>query len=139
MPRDQRNADLAQIHIAKKQLSLDDDAYRAMLWTIARVHSAKDLDEGGRRTVLEHLRSRGFRPPGRRFPGRPHNTDNSPQLRKIEALLAEGKKPWSYADAMAVRMFHVDRVAFCSRDQLSKLIAALGYDQRRKQDAEVAH
>lgn len=124
-----RNAELARIHIAKARLGLDDATYRAMLWTLARVHSAKDLDDAGRRSVLDHLRARGFSDPRR---GRPHNADRSPYLRKIEALLTEAGRPWSYAEAMATRMFHVDRLAFASADQLRKLVAALSIDQRRR-------
>ena len=136
-----RNVDLAKIHIAKAQLRLDDvvapgacacgrehTAYHEMLWTVARVHSAADLDDAGRRRVLEHLRSRGFRDLAR---GRPHTASGNPSIRKIEALLADAGRPWAYADAMAQRMFHVDRVTFCSREQLRKLIAALSIDQRR--------
>lgn len=57
----QRNIDLAKIHLAKKQLGLDDETYRAMLWTVARVNSAADLDQYGRSKVLQHLKSRGFK------------------------------------------------------------------------------
>ena len=39
----QRNKDLAKIHIAKKQLGLDDDSYRAMLQMVAGVNSAAHL------------------------------------------------------------------------------------------------
>jgi len=42
-----RRAQLAKIHIAKKELGLDDETYRSMLWTIARVRSASDLDSHG--------------------------------------------------------------------------------------------
>lgn len=133
--RDMRKAELAKIHIAKQQLGLDDDTYRVMLWTIARVSSSRDLDSFGRKRLLDHLRSRGFvgkSKPGTRFPGRPHNVAQSPQLRKVEALLADARRPWSYADAMCVRMFRVDRVAFCDAQQLQKLIAALAIDQKRR-------
>jgi len=129
-----RNIELAKIHIAKAQLRLDDDTYRDMLWTVGRVRSAKDLTSDGRRHVLNHLRSRGFKDIGR---GRPHNADKSPQIRKVEALLADAKRPWSYADAMARRMFQVDRVTFCTPQQLQKLIAALVIDQRRHKDDSV--
>lgn len=128
-----RNKQLAAIHIGAEQLGLDRESYEAMLWTVARVRSARDLDEAGRERVLEHMRARGFR--GQRHPGRPHNTDRSPQIRKIEALLAAASRPWKYADAMAQRMFKVDRVAFCQPDQLRKLIAALTYDARRRLSA----
>ncbi len=133
---DSRKAELAKIHIAKKQLQLDDDTYRAMLWTTARVHSSKELDAAGRRAVLDHLRARGFASRPRRargkFPGQPHNIQASPQLQKVEALLAHAGRPWSYVDAMAQRMFSVERVAWCTAEQLHKVIAALAIDQRRR-------
>ena len=61
-----RQRDLAKIHIAKKQLGLDDDTYRAMLERVAGVGSAADLDAAGRRKVLTHLRKAGFRATSRR-------------------------------------------------------------------------
>lgn len=57
-----RNAELAQIHIAKGQLGLDDETYRAVLWTVARVKSSKDLDWTGRKKLLEHFKARGWKP-----------------------------------------------------------------------------
>jgi phage gp16-like protein len=57
-----RLRDLALIHLAKGQLGLDEDTYRAMLRGVAGVDSAGDLDAAGRARVLEHLRGRGFRP-----------------------------------------------------------------------------
>jgi phage gp16-like protein len=59
-----RSTELAKIHIGAEQIGLrrhgDDSAYRDMLWSIARVRSAKDLDAGGRQAVLKHLRNCGF-------------------------------------------------------------------------------
>lgn len=57
-----RNAELAQIHIARAQLGIDEDTYRAILWTVARVRSAKDLDWTGRKALLEHFRAKGWKP-----------------------------------------------------------------------------
>lgn len=57
-----RNAELAQIHIAKTQLGLDDETYRAVLWTVARVQSSKDLDWTGRKKLLEHFKAHGWKP-----------------------------------------------------------------------------
>jgi phage gp16-like protein len=57
-----RNAELAQIHIARAQLGLDDETYRAVLWTVARVKSAKDLDWTGRKTLLDHFKAKGWKP-----------------------------------------------------------------------------
>ncbi len=73
-----RRRELATIHVAKKQLAMDEDAYRAMLWAVGRVHSAGDLDHAGRRRVLEHLEACGFK--------RTRPTAQDPQSKKIRAL-----------------------------------------------------
>lgn len=57
-----RKAELAQIHIARAQLGLDEETYRAVLWTVGRVKSAKDLDWTGRKKLLEHFRAKGWKP-----------------------------------------------------------------------------
>ncbi len=57
-----RNAELAQIHIARAQLGLDEETYRSILWTVGRVRSAKDLDWSGRKAVLDHFRVKGWKP-----------------------------------------------------------------------------
>jgi phage gp16-like protein len=59
-----RNNHLAQIHIGKKELGMDDDTYRSMLFMIGRVHSSKDLDYYGRIAVLNHMKARGFKNKG---------------------------------------------------------------------------
>jgi phage gp16-like protein len=137
-PAQPRNSGLAQIHIAKAQLRMSDDDYRAMLWGVARVRSAADLDHAGRAKVLEHLKRCGWSPArgSKPYPGRPRaieGTDRSAQLRKVEALLADAGRPWDYAHAMCKRMFGVDRVDFATPLHLQKLIAALMYDQRRRE------
>lgn len=138
MQTNQRNKDLAKIHIAKKQLGLDDDAYRAMLQMVAGVASAAHLTADGRQKVLAHLRKSGFRtrPGKKRFPGRPNmsgfaGTGKEAMLRKIEAYLAEAKRPWSYVHKMAEDMFDRKRVQWCHPGQLHSIIAALEYDARR--------
>lgn len=44
---------------------------------------------------------------------------------KIEALLADNKLPWAYADGIAKQMFKVDKVDWLEREQLRKVVAAL--------------
>lgn len=63
---DHRRRELAAIHIARAQLGLDDGTYRDMLWTVARVRSAADLDFAGRQRVLDHMASRGAQIGGKR-------------------------------------------------------------------------
>ena len=57
-----RNAEIAQIHIAKTQLGLDDATYRDVLWSVARVRSSKDLDWTGRKALLDHFKAKGWKP-----------------------------------------------------------------------------
>ncbi|MEX3690112.1 gp16 family protein [Paraburkholderia sp. BR14263] len=55
-------SDLAKIHIAKKQLAMDDDTYRTMLRSVGGAESARDLNKAGADAVLSHLKRCGFRP-----------------------------------------------------------------------------
>ncbi|WP_028536173.1 gp16 family protein [Paludibacterium yongneupense] len=124
-----RNPALAKIHIAKKELALDDDTYRAMLQTIAGVTSSKELSDAGAAKVLAHLRHCGWKP---KKGNRPRAGGSRQALvSKIEALLAEAHRPWSYADAMARHMFYVDKTDWLAPEQLIKLVGALTYDAKR--------
>lgn len=137
---DRRKSQLAAIHAAKRDLAMDEDSYRQMLWTVARVRSASDLDDAGRQRVLDHMRNVGAqRKPRRRVaqhPGRPHTMDagkHADLLAKIEAQLADMKLSWNYANAIAKRQCGIDRVAWLKTvDQLQGVIAALGYEQEKR-------
>lgn len=73
-PSGGRNKELALIHIGAQEIGLrsadDDSAYRDMLWTVARVRSAADLDTAGREKVIEHLKAKGWKAPARKAPAR---------------------------------------------------------------------
>lgn len=129
-----RKTDLAKIHLAKKELGMEDDTYRAMLKSIAGVSSAKDLDAKGRMDVLNHLRICGMKFKKSKtsdYPGKPHNMNE--QRGKIEALLADMKLEWAYADALAKRMFKVERVAWVKKgEQLKAIITALSNEQSKR-------
>lgn len=132
---DRRRAELAKIHILKKQLGLDDDTYRAVLWGVARVDSARDLDAHGRGAVIDQLQSRvpGAPPPRVRAP-----IDRTPIVRKVYALL--GKRPVGYAMGILGQMYGrgaPERLEWASVPQLRKLVAALEYDRRRHAPAPV--
>jgi len=121
-----RNAELAKIHIAAKQLGKTDEEYRDMLWILCGVRSAADLSPGGRKIVLEHLKSEGFK---QKTKGKPKNMNEggsrTAQLEKIEALLTIGEKPWSYADALAKRICKVENMTFVPVEDLYKIITPL--------------
>ncbi len=90
-----RNVELAKIHVAASALGLrvagDDSAYRQMLWSIGRVRSAADLDEGGRRAVLNHLRACGWndKPPPTGRPGAYKKGSQAALIRWLWTRLAE--------------------------------------------------
>ncbi|QND45325.1 regulatory protein GemA (plasmid) [Rhizobium lusitanum] len=76
---------VAAIHVAKKQLGLDDDAYRAKLSRITGKASLKDMTEAERLSVLTVFRNEGFRPaPARRPDGRQKLTGK--YAKKLQAL-----------------------------------------------------
>lgn len=128
-----RNLDLSKIHIAKKDLGLDDDTYRALLTRVAGVRSAKDLNPRQTGRVLAEFVRLGWTPSatktGRKAPV--PAPDRQKLIGKIEAFLAEAQRPWTYVDSMAARMFKIERVEWLDPEQLQKMVAALTYDARR--------
>jgi phage gp16-like protein len=136
-PAPPRNADLAKIHVAKKQLGISDEDYRAMLWAQARVTSAKDLDHVGRAKVLAHLERLGFKAKASPTTKRPQRPTPAPEklklVRRIRAqLISLGRLPDTYADSIAKQMFGVDFYEWCTPEQLHKVSAALGVQQGKK-------
>ncbi len=58
----------AAIHVAKRDLGLDEDTYRAKLTHITGKSSLKDMTEGERQKVLTVFRAEGFKPKSERRP-----------------------------------------------------------------------
>jgi len=73
---------LAQIHVAKRDLGLDDDTYRAMLVRVTGKDSAKAMSAAEHQDVIAECRRLGFnggsKPVGKRLDG--------PYARKLQAL-----------------------------------------------------
>ena len=125
------------IHLARAQLGLDDATYRDVLWVVGKVKSSADLDAHGRARLIEHFKSRGFRVKAgsrSRHPGTVKR-ERAPLMGKIGAQLADMQLPWAYADGIAQRMHKVESVRFCDGQQLHSIVAALAYEQRRRQEA----
>ena len=123
-----RQAELARIHIAKKDLGMNDDEYRTMLHVVTGKSSAGDLTARQRYQVLDHMKSLA-EGPKQSYPGRPNNMDGyssrDRQLKKIEALLTVGNKSWAYGDILAQRICKVDKLAWVADHDLYKIITAL--------------
>lgn len=153
---DLRKRELAAIHVAKAQLGLDDGTYRDMLWTVARVRSAADLDWAGRKRVLDHLASRGAKIGGKRpstSSGRAGSgewsfidkapEDCRPMLRKICVLCRElgierGKQK-AYAQGIARQMTGIEAggavvkpLELCTYSELWRITAALNKHLQRQ-------
>lgn len=128
---DLRKRELAAIHVAKTQLGLDEDTYRAMLVNLTGKRSAADLDWKGRKKVLDHLKSRGFSHKSKRRadPAR-YKADLVSKI-KAQLMSFTPARGDFYADGMAMKMFGVERYTWCEPGQLHKIVAALAYAQKR--------
>ena len=133
-----RKRELAQIHIAKAALQMDDDAYRAMLWAIARVRSSKDLDWTGRKRVLDHLVKCGWKNSAKR-PADPVSRKIRSQwltLRDLGALTDPSEKALR---AFVKRTVGVERLEWLNGRQAETVIEALkGWIARLESKGPVA-
>lgn len=125
-----RKAQLARIHIAKKELGLDDATYRSILERVVGKASAADCDEAGLELVLKEFTRLGHKHARHTRPK--VQEDAKAQLSKIEALLADRKRDWAYGHALAKRICKVERIEWVPPNQLYKLIAALELDKKRR-------
>lgn len=128
--KDKRNQQLSKIHIAKKDLGLDDDTYRAMLMRITGKTSSKDLNPLQTANVLRELERLGWQP--KRGAAKPKPAaDRAKLVGKIEAQLADAGRSWAYGDAIAKRLYKVEKVEWLNPEQLRGVVAALSYDAKR--------
>jgi phage gp16-like protein len=77
---------LAMVHVARKQLDLDEDAYRAMLERVSGQRSAKDLTPGELDAVIAEMKRIGFEPSSKPRRGRLEG----PYAGKLQALWIAG-------------------------------------------------
>lgn len=89
-----RNKLVQLIHVAKKDLGLDDDAYRAVLREQTGAETTSHLGIKGLEKVLDHMQARGFviraKPRGKAAPlKREVISDDDEQIRKIRSLWLE--------------------------------------------------
>ena len=141
--------EIALVHIAAKAAGVDkvqdEELYKATLLAHGGADSASKLSREGFNALLKYFETCGFK--SRRqykhsYKGRPRNmnshTSRAQQLQKIEALLTIGKKPWSYADALAKRICRnddgrpIEKIVWVPDDQLYKIITALRKQAQRE-------
>jgi len=128
-----RNIQLSKIHIAKKDLGIDDDTYRALLMRVTGAQSSKDLKPAQMDAVLSEFERLGWEP--KRNTGRlapKASPEREKLVKKIGAFLTTTGRSWAYADGMAKRMYKVERTEWLNPKQLQGVVAALEYDARRR-------
>lgn len=121
---------LAKIHIAKKELCLDDDTYRCLLERLFGVTSAAALTDRQHGRLLGELRRLGWKPkPAKRAKPPPLRL---PQLRKMRLLwyrLVEAGVIRSVEESSLVHFVKnqtgVERLEWLSVAQASQVIEAL--------------
>lgn len=149
-----RNSLIRKIHVARRQLAMDEDAYRALLEQAAGVSSLRAMSDGQLLRVVKAFYSKGWGEGQRSSKdkhGLPKNFSPAPDGRgtaklmtKIEALLAEmgtaenGFVPWSYAAAILKRMYKVDRMEWATPSQLRGVIAALSNGGGKRKGGQIA-
>lgn len=133
---------LGAIHAMAHELGLDDDVYRALVARVSAMHGPEQRSAGKCTprqldAIANELRAKIGKPAreaqnARLWSGRPKG-DLSPQLQKVEALLADAGREWAYAHSLTKRLCKgVERVEWCNQDQLAKVIAALQIDADRR-------
>ena len=123
-----RRSMLGKIHIAKKQLAMDDDEYRQLLFEETGLASASKCSEAQLTRVIDRLKGLGFKP----LPKAGAKAAQHPMARKARALwislhhLGVVHNPSEQAlEAFATRQLKCERLSWANQGQAFKLIEAL--------------
>lgn len=135
-PRTINKAQIGLVHVAKAQLGLSEEEYRALLGRFG-AESSKDLGPEQLEELLKHFRQCGFkqlyRPKARGAPVISRQAKGrQAHLGLIETTLAALGMPWAYAEGIAYKMFGVRRLQWLTCEKLCKVQAALVYHGSRQ-------
>lgn len=128
---------LSKIHVAKNQIAMDDDSYRMMLERLTGKTSAKNLTIKQAELVIKEFKAKGWVEKPKRK-GKPHNFNNlGEMIKKVEALLADMKLDWNYANGISKQMFGIERIEWLtSKAQFKAIIAALDNKRKKLEEAK---
>lgn len=132
------------VHVARRDLGMDDDAYRAILRGKFGVTSSSDLNIAGLNSLIDHFKRCGFKPKATakdKLPT-PHKKLAATKEEieaKIALQLKALDKPWQYAHAVA-RRIHADVSAFefLTVEQLGDVSSALERTLRYQKKGKAA-
>ncbi|MCX8957206.1 regulatory protein GemA [Erwinia psidii] len=119
------------VHTGKSSLGWDDETYRDVLSRHTGKRSARDCSVTDLEKVVLYMRTQGFAASshGRRprvAGGR------KAMLSKIEAMLAEARRPWGYLDGVIEQMLGEKKpVEWLNDEQVRKLMQMLIVDAKR--------
>lgn len=133
---DFRKSLIAKIHVAKKQLAMREDDYRALLNRVTGKDSSAALSEGQLKAVVKEMESIGFKAiPARKAGPKPAD---SQEARKIRAMwitlhqMGEVSDPSETAlSAFVKRQTGIDNMAWLNHKDTSKVMNALRSWTRR--------
>ncbi len=133
-----RRALLAKVHLAKKELALSDDDYRAILLDVAGVDSAGACDDRRLVDLLDRFKARGWKPAGRSAKPADHKPATKARalwlsLYHLNAIENASERA---LEAFARRQLGCDRLQWANQGLMYRLIEALkamaarhGWDQ----------
>ena len=134
---------LALVHIAKQQLGLSEEGYRAILRHMGDAESSKYLDQTGFELAMQYMVALGFRSEfTERFYGHRRGIATPAQVSLIRALWDEYTDGESTELALGEwlgRTFNVSALRFVTRAQARKASAALKAMKARKFENEPLH
>lgn len=130
---------IALLHVAKRNLGLDDDTYRAILARYGRAESAADLDLAGFNHVMRYLTACGFRSTWtKRTYGYRPTMATPPQVDLIRSLWRKFRGADDPDDVELNKWLHrfhkVGALRFVDNKKAAKVISALRAMIARKEN-----
>jgi hypothetical protein len=130
--KDPRAKDLAQIHVAIKQVGLSHDDHKALLQQLFGQDSSGKLNQAQRRAYLLHLQKLGFKPRPTQGSTAEQRAAASPLERKAWALWGELGRSGKLSSptpagfrAFVERQTGMTDPRFCNQAQLHSLVETL--------------
>lgn len=130
---------LAKIHIAKKELGLEDDFYRNILYRKFKVSSSKSLSDSQALVLIHHFKEKGWQPKSKpkKYDGEKGDIYSATpaQKRKIEVLwhnIYRGNDETKHLRQFLFNHFKVSDINFLDKSKAHDVIEALKAMQRRR-------
>jgi diacylglycerol kinase family enzyme len=137
---------IAKIHIAKKELGLEDSIYRDILYRKFRVSSSKSLSDSQALVLVHHFKNLGWSPyakaSGDKLPQKKHDdqkgdiySSTPAQKRKIEVMwhnIYRGNSETKHLRQFLFNHFKVSDIRFLERKTAHDVIEGLKAMQTRR-------